>query len=155
MAKYVISIVLYAVVLAALILILVFVQVPPYTNMTEAQADTQEYRQLSLEVAACHKAGGEWSTTMTAGGCNVMYSAPDMSWIVDPIPNPAYDTWQIVQPGLILVAIIDGIVLFALLAICIEERRFSRAFSHVEQPGRLFRWRKAGNEEAPGAHCRS
>src|SRR5579883_3228063 len=114
MAKYVISTVLCAVILAALILTLVFVQVPPYTNMTEGQVEAQEYRQFSLEVAACHKAGGEWSTTMTAGGCNVMYPAPDMSWIVDPIPNSAYDIWQIVQPLLFIGAFVAAIALICL-----------------------------------------
>lgn len=152
MAKYFLSIVLCTVVLAALTLILVFVQVPPYTNMSETQVEAQADRYLSLQVAACKKAGGDWSTTMTAGGCNVLYPQPDMSWMIDPISNPAYDTWQLVQPGLILVAIIDGVVLLILLAILIEERCIRRSLPHVEQSSSLFRRRRP---ESGGAQAAS
>jgi hypothetical protein len=89
--------------------------VDQYTNMSTAQADAQEERWLDAQVVACQRAGGDWQAGFSSVYCNVSFSSPDTSWYVTPISNPTYETWQIVQPLLIILACALSIVVGRLL----------------------------------------
>lgn len=101
----------------------IFVQVPTWTNMTDAQVDAQTDRWFMVQAEACQKAGGYWEAGFSQAECTVGYPAPDTSWWKQPILNPAYSTWQIVHPILIVVACISGLLVLILGVMILEDRR--------------------------------
>lgn len=98
---------------ALVVTVLAFsIHVDRYANMPAAQVDAQDERQITELVAACRQAGGDWSTTMTAGGCNVSFQQPDESWYITPILNPFYEWWtSVIQPLLVVLALACVIVM--------------------------------------------
>jgi hypothetical protein len=93
---------LLALVLSILPLFLVHVE--KYSNMSASQADAQEERYLSAQIAACQHAGGDPQADGTTMYCNVAFQPPDTSWYVTPISNPNYEVWGILQPLLVVLA---------------------------------------------------
>lgn len=84
--------------LVVVILALFLVHADRYTNMSAAQADAQDERWVSEQVAACHQAGGDWQASLSSAYCNVSFQPPDTSWYVTPVANPNYELWQMTRP---------------------------------------------------------
>lgn len=93
------------VICVASILVLILVQVSPYTNLTTAQADAQEERLLNQQIQACEQAGGSPQADFSTMYCNVPFVQPNNTWYIEPQPNPLFAWWQMGQILLILSAL--------------------------------------------------
>jgi hypothetical protein len=127
--KYTLALFISLITLVLCVLTLFLFQVDPYTNMSAAQADAQDERWVSAQVAACQQAGGYPQADGTAMYCSVSFQQPDTSWYVAPISNPNYEAWEILQPLLIVLAcalVIVGSTFLSLLFLCLRTERKAR-----------------------------
>lgn len=95
------------------------VQVPHYSNMTDAQSNQQTDRWYEVQAQACQDAGGQWLVGFSTAGCSIAYPAPDTNWYVTPKDNPNYLPWHFGSSFLIALAMCAAMVaLVAFVELC-------------------------------------